>query len=173
MKRGRWRRRRKRKEESRVNRGQVALPDASRATTLFQPLAPLIQTTLPHFSPRSPPPTRNHRFAARPLLLFSRLPSPPRPIQTSAALLPSLPSSRKGRAGRVVNHPRATFGSHARTTETTASDDISALALVARAGLRRPSYKFGRRLDGALLLLHLFLFFCLPRSQPPFATRIS
>lgn len=155
---GGTKRRRRRKEESRVNRGQVALPDASRATTLFQPLAPLIQTTLPHFPPRSPP-ARNPRSARPPLLLllFSRLPSPPRPIQTSAALPPSLPSSRKGRAGLGGQPPPRDV----RLSRTHHRDDgvRRHLRALARAGLRRPSYKFGRRLDAPPLLLPFSIFF--------------
>lgn len=72
--------------------------------------------------------------------------------------------------GWVVNHPRATFGSHARTTETTASDDIS-------ARWRGRVYD-GRRInsaDGSMRRRFLSLF---PSSFPLFlppssATRIS
>lgn len=75
---------------------QAALPPS------FDPSPPLIQTTLPHFS-LSPsralplPPGFSSSSSAN----LPRCP-PLSPIQTSAALLPSLPSSRKGREGWVV-----------------------------------------------------------------------
>jgi len=72
---------------------QAALPPS------FDPSLPLIQTTLPHspFPRRAvlsvPPP----QASACSSTLTSRACPPTRPIQTSAALPPSVPSSRKGR----------------------------------------------------------------------------
>lgn len=109
----RWRRR---KEESRVNRGQVAPPDASRATALLRPLAsshPNDPATLPPFSlPHSPPVSSS---ASSSLTSHATLSKPP-----PRFYLRFLLAARAARGGWfvewVVNHPRATFGSHARTT---------------------------------------------------------
>lgn len=112
-----------------------------------------------HTSPLAPRQPATPGPPARPplLLLFSRLPSPPRPIQTSAALPPSLPSSRKGRAGLGGQPPPRDV----RLSRTHHRDDgvRRHLRALARAGLRRPSYKFGRRLDAPPLLLPFSIFF--------------
>lgn len=113
------RRCRRRKEESRVNRGQVAPPDASRATTLLRPLAPSHPndpaTLLPP-APVSPlpPPLTSHAALLRALSK-----PPPRfylRFLLAARAARGVGGGWSGGGGWVVNHPRATFGSHARTT---------------------------------------------------------
>jgi len=141
-KRGRdGRRYRRRKEESRVNRGQVAPPDASRVTTLLRPLVPSHPNDPATLLPLSP---------SRALLLVPPLPPP---LTSHAALLRALSkppprfylrfllAARAARGGWwlvgwVVNHPRATFGSHARTTAPRPTSPPVRSGLV-RAALRR------------------------------------
>lgn len=173
---------RRRKEEARVNRGQVALPDASRATTLFRPLTPhpndpaTFPSSLPSPSPVTCPsvcpsarrPSTHHAaFSSSSCLAYSPhfgALSKPLPRFHLRFLLAARIAQRW-----VVNHPCATFGSHARTTETTASNDISA-SVGCNGGFTtaviyiRPTARWGTASLSLCICLCSSLFFSFPVS---------
>lgn len=132
-------------EEEEEERGVSGQPGSSRATRrkprYHPPSTPrLLSSKRPcHTSPSTPPAPATSSSS----MLTSHTVPPLRPIQTSAALLPSLPSSRKGcegwwLVGWVVNHPPRDVRL-SRTHHSPATDDISASALLLRT-LRRRSY---------------------------------
>lgn len=140
--RGGWRgkpgrkKRRRDEEEEEEERGVSGQPGSSRATRRkprYHPLStprsshPNDPATLPPSLPASPqlpvrPPARRSSSSSSHAYPPRRALSKPLPRFHLRFLL----AARVARGCWVVNHPRATFGSHARTTETTASDDISA-----------------------------------------------